>query len=103
MKFIHSELGIFNDPYLSIDTRAVARQNRIASYETPTGGYALLDIDLGSKIQLGSMNIRVLLQAENILNRAYRSHLNRYKEYALNPGRNIKLKISIPLTIAEKN
>lgn len=100
-KFTQPNLGFLFEPYFSVDTQILARQDRIAGIETPTNGYTLLNFGIGGKLQMGSKKLNIILQAENLLNEAYRSHLSRYKEYALNPGRNIKLKINIPFAIAE--
>ena len=100
-KLTRPKLGLIYEPYVSVDTYIFAKQDRIAGFETPTGGYTLVDLSIGSKFQIGSKKLNIILQAENLFNKAYRSHLSRYKEYALNPGRNIKLKINIPFTIAK--
>jgi iron complex outermembrane receptor protein len=100
-RFTQPKLGFLYEPYLSVDTQIFARQDRTAGFETPTAGYTLLNMGIGGKLQMGSKKLNIILQAENLLNAAYRSHLSRYKEYALNPGRNIKLKINIPFTLAE--
>jgi iron complex outermembrane receptor protein len=101
VKFTKPKLGVFYEPYFTIDTQIFAKQDRIAGFETPTNGYTLVDLSIGSKFQAGSQKLNILLQAENIFSKAYRSHLSRYKEYALNPGRNIKLKINIPFTLID--
>lgn len=100
-RFTQPKLGFLYEPYLSVDTQIYASQDRTAGVETPTAGYTLLNMGIGGKLQMGSKKLNIILQAENLLNEAYRSHLSRYKEYALNPGRNIKLKINIPFTLAE--
>jgi len=41
------------------------------------------------------------LRAENLFDVAYRNHLSRYKDYALNPGRNVALKVSLPFTLVQ--
>ena len=100
-KFTQSKMGPLYEPYVALDTQVFAKQDRIAGFETPTAGYTLLNLSIGSKLQVGSKKLNIILQTENMLNAAYRSHLSRYKDYALNPGRNIKLKINIPFTLAE--
>lgn len=101
VKFTKSRLGKLNDPYIFIDSHFFTKQDRIAGFETTTNGYTLVNLGIGGKIQFGIQKMSLILQAENIFNEAYRSHLSRYKEYALNPGRNIRLKINIPFTIAK--
>tara|TARA_R110002126_G_scaffold35949_2_gene109900 strand:+ start:8793 stop:11021 length:2229 start_codon:yes stop_codon:yes gene_type:complete len=92
-----AEKGLgFNEPSLSIDSHLYAKQDRVANFETLTSSYSLFNISLNGKIDIGKQNLDFTLQAKNIFNKSYRSHLSRYKEYALNPGRNIQLKLTIP-------
>ncbi len=92
--------GILN-PYFSFNVKAVSSQERVEEFETRTGGYTLFDIGVGGEIVVGSIRANVDLSAENLLDKAYTDHLNRYKTYALNPGRNIALKVSIPFGIIQ--
>jgi len=87
------------NPYLSFDAKVVLDQNRVAELETSTGGYTLFDIRAGGELPVMSNNVKVNCSVENLLNRAYVDHLSRYKGYALNPGRNITLKLSIPFDV----
>jgi iron complex outermembrane receptor protein len=96
-----SWLGLTN-PYISVDAKIVAGQHRIEAFETPSSGYTLLDMGIGWEIPLNhSHRLTVDLAAKNLLDKAYTDHLSRYKAYALDPGRNILLKISVPFTLAE--
>ncbi|MCI0705870.1 MAG: TonB-dependent receptor [Ignavibacteriae bacterium] len=98
-RLLTSEMGPILDPYFSIDVRAVMKQDRIEDYELPTGGYTLVDIGFGGALALGSKRISLDAGVENLLDTEYRSHLSRYKAYALNAGRNITLKVGIPFDI----
>lgn len=95
------EMGTLLNPFLSVETQIIAKQDRVANFETQTGGYTLIDASLGSEFRIGSRKMNVILQAENIFDEGYRSHLSRYKDFALNPGRNIKLKIEIPFGLVK--
>lgn len=87
------------NPYLSFDAKVVLDQNRVAELEAPTGGYTLFDIKAGGELPVMSNLVRVDCSVKNLLNRAYVDHLSRYKAYALNPGRDIALKLSIPFDV----
>jgi iron complex outermembrane receptor protein len=93
--------GKLANPYVSFNTKMVLAQNRIEAYETKTGGYALFDVGIGAEIPLGADQINIDLVVENLFDKAYRDHLSRYKAYALNPGRNIMLKASLPFIVAK--
>ncbi len=75
-------------------------QNRIEAYETRTGGYTLFDLGAGAQIPFGAQQVSVDLAVQNLFDKAYRDHLSHYKAYALNPGRNVTLKASVPFTEA---
>jgi len=94
-------IGSILDPYISVNVKAVSSQNRVEEFETPTGGYTLFDVAMGGEIAVDSRRANFDLSIENLFDKAYRDHLNRYKAYALNPGRNIALKVSVPFSIAK--
>lgn len=81
--------------------RLVAPQNSIAPMESRTPGYALLDCSVGFEAPLGENRLMIHIGIENILNKAYADHLNRFKAFALNPGRNITGRLSLPFAIYE--
>ncbi len=87
----------FNRPYVLIQAKHVLAQNRVAEYETSTAGYTVVRLSAGAGLPLRGGREAVLdIIVENALNTAYRDHLNRYKEYALDPGRNVMLKLALP-------
>ncbi|MEX1138854.1 MAG: TonB-dependent receptor [Bacteroidota bacterium] len=83
----------------NVKIRLVAKQNRIAPTEARTPGYALLDCSVGFQVPFGQNRLMVHLGVENILDRAYADHLNRFKAFALNPGRNITARVSLPFMV----
>lgn len=95
-KLVRRSLGKLVDPYLGAKARLVARQNRVANFETKTAGYALFDFGVGADVPLLGNRVSVDLGLENAFDQPYRDHLSRYKAFALNPGRNATLKLSVP-------
>ncbi len=84
------------NPYFSTNARIVAAQDRVAPLETMTEGYRLMDVGLGWEVPMGGRRATFDLAVENLFDRAYVDHLSRYKTYALNPGRDVTLKVSVP-------
>ena len=98
--------------YAKIEMECNFRQNhfyKIDHTETATPSYTLLGASLATDIKhKGKKAFSVYLIGENLLNRAYQNHLSRLKYAGLNPvtgkegfynmGRNITLKVDIPLT-----
>ncbi len=74
-------------------TDLVARQTRLAPYDVPTAAYALLNLGAGLERRVGGRPTRVDLRVSNALNASYRDYLSRYKEFALNPGRSVSLRL----------
>ncbi len=95
-----TRLGGLYHPYFSLHTDIYAKQDRIAVNEPVTNGYTLVDVNFGSDVRFGSARMQIDLSIDNLFNKAYVDHMSRYREYALNPGRNITLKVKIPFTVA---
>jgi len=77
-----------------LEVEAVARQTRLDSLDIPTAGYALVHLDGGLVTAALGRSWTIDLAARNVANRRYRDFLSRYKEFALNPGRNITLRVA---------
>jgi outer membrane receptor protein involved in Fe transport len=74
--------------------QGVARQEHAAANELVPAAYALLDLGGGFDPRLAGRRVRVDLQVQNVTDTAYRSFLSRYKEFALNPGRSVVLRVA---------
>ena len=105
--------SLLNNLYIATNLDCFLRQSHIYSAddtETATPAYALIGLSAGTDIQLNRKKVAELyITADNLLNNAYQSHLNRLK-YAdinnvtgrhgvYNMGRNITIKIVIPVEI----
>lgn len=87
-----------SDSFIKVGLTNVFKQNRFDSFETATHGYSLLDAGFGTAIKLKRNKINIWLSGQNIANRLYVNHLNRYKQVGVfNPGRNISFGFSLPL------
>jgi outer membrane receptor protein involved in Fe transport len=77
-----------------LDVDLVARQTRLSLFDLPTAGYGLVDCYAAIEPHLGARAVRVQLQVRNALDTRYRDFLSRYKAFALNPGRNVVLRVA---------
>ena len=68
----------------------VAKQTRPNPDDFVTGSYTLLNFDIG----IERKGARLELGVRNAADVRYRSFLSRYKEFALEPGRNVVIRIS---------
>ena len=113
---IHCDIPVrsryFKGLFAEIEADLNARQNKVMTAggtETPTPGYTLWNTTAGTDIYLksGRKLCRITLEAENIFNKAYQSHLSRLKyadTYPLtgrygynNMGRNITIRVVFPV------
>ncbi|MFB9863104.1 TonB-dependent receptor [Rufibacter immobilis] len=95
--------GTFAQNFIQISGLAVARQRHLPDnylardYAMPPAGYFLLNAEAGTTLQLGKQQVEIGLIGRNLLNKAYRDYLNRFRYYADEVGRSITLRVSIPL------
>ncbi|WP_235911476.1 TonB-dependent receptor [Croceibacterium soli] len=72
-------------------------QDRIASFETPTDGFAHTNLSLAWKPLRGGENVTVLLQANNVFDVDGRRHASFTKDFVPLAGRNVKLSVRLSL------
>ncbi|MEO5798686.1 MAG: TonB-dependent receptor [Gemmatimonadales bacterium] len=83
--------------HVGADLIGVARQDRLGTYDLPTAGYSLLEISAGFDRAVLGRSLAMELTIHNATNASYRDFLSRYKAFALNPGRDIMLRVSTTL------
>lgn len=69
------------------------RQGRVAALETPTDGFAMVNLSVAWKPLRGSDNVTVMLQADNLLDAEGRRHASFTKDFVPLAGRNLKLSL----------
>lgn len=88
------------EPYIELAFDAVRRQTAISpttfDYAPPPPGYVTANIELGGTLTLASTEVRFSLSVTNLFDTPYRDYLSRYRYFALDPGRNITLRLSAP-------
>jgi outer membrane receptor protein involved in Fe transport len=90
----HVSTSSFGDAFVAGEIENVQKQKRPNDLDVVTGGYTLVNFDIGFHHRLLGRDARIDLGIRNFTNRKYRSFLSRYKEFALEPGRNVMLRIS---------
>lgn len=89
--------GRLKDPYLSVDFRLSAPQNRIVPPERKTAGYGVFDLQAGGDITIGKQEFQLSLQMQNVFNTAYMLHTSFYRLIGMpEPGRNFVLSLKVP-------
>lgn len=78
--------------FATLNISSTFNQNNVSGFETETDGYTLLNLGIGGKLKLGKTALEIHLNANNLLNKEYTSHLSRLKTDGIpNIGRNIVL------------
>ncbi|MBC8082122.1 MAG: TonB-dependent receptor, partial [Hymenobacter sp.] len=89
--------------YAQLGGVAVARQTRVPDhYEArdllaPPAGYGLLNLELGGTVRWGRQPLEISVSGTNLLNQRYRDYLNRYRYFTDEMGRNVTLRVRLPL------
>lgn len=100
LQYTFGSKGEEEQPFVRISLAHHLRQTRVpedTDYLPPPDGYTLLNFDAGAYIPIGKQRMELSLLAQNLLNTPYRSYLNRFRYFANEAGRNITLRLKIPL------
>jgi iron complex outermembrane receptor protein len=82
--------GSLRAPHFSVGGETNARQTRLDPEDVGPAGYTL--VHLGAGVGMGGVQLEV--DVRNLFDTAYANFLSRYKRYALDPGRNLTVRIS---------
>ncbi|KAB2881059.1 TonB-dependent receptor [bacterium] len=78
--------------HIGFDVRKVFDQKKVdRTFESPTNGYTLLNVHIGTEFYIQKYVNTVTLRIDNLTNKLYYDHLSVIKDYAPMPGRNIML------------
>jgi len=82
----------FKKGYATINVESIFKQSNISAFETETKDYTLVNLGLGGNVNLGKTKFDLSLNANNLFDKTYVSHLSRLKTDGIpNMGRNIVL------------
>ncbi len=93
-----NDFGILKKSFFSTTYKNTFNQNNISEFETSTQGYNLLNMAIGTQITLNNFKAIVGIQATNLTDEVYISHLSRLKiEGIENIGRSINFSLLLQL------
>ena len=91
--------------YGQLSGLGVRRQTRTPGprydYAPPPAGYALLGAEIGATLRLGQLPLTISLTGSNLLDRRYRDYLDRYRYFTDAVGRNVTLRLHLPLAFGQ--
>ncbi len=84
--------------FATVNVESIFKQNNNSTFETKSDDYTLVNLGLGGNVNINKANFDVSINANNMLNKSYISHLSRLKTDGIpNIGRNIVLGVSFLL------
>lgn len=92
------------DSYLSLELQDVMRQTQVPSekngkqdYKAPPPSYHLLHLNASTTIHIRKQPLTLSLTGRNLLNTVYREYLNSMRYFTDEMGRNIGIRVKIPI------
>jgi iron complex outermembrane recepter protein len=78
-----------------VEERAAAAQDRLGIGDTPTAGYAIMNLGFGVRfIEQGAVH-SISLHCDNVFNTVYRDNLSVVKDFIPQPGRGLRLNYEV--------
>jgi iron complex outermembrane receptor protein len=74
-----------------IEWRMAARQDRLGEGDTPTAGYAVMNVGTGVRLVQHGLVHNIGIHCDNVFNTLYRDHLSVIKDFVPQPGRAFRL------------
>ena len=88
------------NPYLQLVYSKYMEQGEVATFETTSEGYDLLDLHLGGSFRWGHEMFDLSISANNLMNKGYYNHLSLIRTIGVRDmGRNVCVNLKIPFGI----
>jgi iron complex outermembrane receptor protein len=100
IRYTWDSIGRVHSFHIGVSNLGVAKQTRVppnSDYTPPPAGYDLWAADAGCTLPWGNKGIDVNLSVTNLTNVSYRDYLNRFRYYMNDLGRNVVLRVTVPL------
>lgn len=94
LNFEKENIGFLSRSYLNLSLLHALSQNRPSVFETPSAAYSILNLGIGSTIQIHKKLVQITINGNNLLNKAYFDHLSTLKEIGFyNTGINFVMNV----------
>ena len=90
--------------HLGVTATFVRRQARVdanSDLAPPPPGYALFGLEAGSEVTSGGRPVRFSVDVQNLTDARYRDYTSLLRYFADQPGRQITVRLSVPLDAAD--
>jgi iron complex outermembrane receptor protein len=75
----------------TVEWRLAASQHRLGDGDTPTSGYAVMNLGVGVRLVHQGLVGEISLHCDNVFNQVYRDNLSVIKDFVPQPGRGFRL------------
>jgi iron complex outermembrane receptor protein len=87
--------------FAGVGSTLVRRQDGVPAgtvYQLPTAGYALASLEFGAThMAVGGRHLDLSISVNNLFNTRYRDYLSRYRLFVNDPGRDIAVRLRVPM------
>lgn len=95
-----AKMNYVYNPYISFVLSNYFEQSEVASFETKSEGYSLLDLHLGGSFKWGQQFFDISVSANNLMNTGYFNHLSLIRSIGVRDmGRNVCIHLHMPFGI----
>ena len=98
------DFGVLRASQIELEGAFVNRQNRFpegVDYADPPDGYTLFSAGYRTELMWGTTPITLSFSIENLFNTTYRDDLSRFRYFIDDPGRNVVLRLQVPLGLSD--
>lgn len=100
LKFKKNKMNYVYNPYLQLVYSKYFELEEVATFETKSEGYELLDLHLGGSFRWGHEMFDLSISANNLMNTGYFNHLSLVRTIGVRDmGRNVCVNLKIPFGI----
>jgi iron complex outermembrane receptor protein len=105
LSYEFKEIKHFSETTLSLSGIYENKQWRVpanSDYALPPSAYFLLNCEVSTMVRLNNQSLTIGLGCTNLLNTSYRNYMNRFRYYADEMGRNISIRLKMPINYSQK-
>jgi iron complex outermembrane receptor protein len=105
LRYEWPSLGEWKNVFVSVNNLVVSRQTRVppnSDFAAPPPGYMLWGASAGFSVPFDKRQLKVSLAVTNLGNADYRDYMDRFRYFFADPGRDIALRLIVPLDIKKQ-
>ena len=119
IEYLFNETNLLKQRYVKLNFTHVMEQTRVpqtgniaitngngtvhsaSDYAPPPTAYSLVGIETGAELDVAHRRLSVILGVSNLFNVRYRDYMNAFRYFSDDMGRNITLRVKVPLVFKQ--